>query len=74
MCTVQGLGMFTVMLTTIGCLYFGRQPMVSSSGQNAIGILIFIVNASFVLSMVIAIARAGRHEIMSALELLKSRV
>lgn len=69
---MQVFGLITVVLTTAGCLYFGytsQQPTTSSWAQNAIGILILVLNASFVLPMVIAIAWTGsssRHDLLSA--------
>lgn len=74
---MQASGLFTVVLTIIGCLYFVTQAqhaVINSAGQLSISILVLILNASFAVVMIIGIGRAGRHEFFSALEWSKGRV
>lgn len=68
---MQASGLFTVVLTSIGCLYLvypSQHAATSSARQLPISILILILNASFVVVMVVGIGRAGRHELFSALK------
>ena len=55
--------MFTVVATATGCLYFlNSDDIASSSGLNAAGILLLILNVVFVLVMLALICQRGGPE------------
>lgn len=61
---LQVLGLATVVVTAVGCLYFmDPTPGVAHSnvGKNAAGVLILLLNALFVV-MAVIIFRAAKHE------------
>ena len=57
---LQVLGLFTVVATATGCLYFLDQDNVASGvGLNATGVLLLILNFGFVLLMAVLISLRG---------------
>ena len=57
---LQVLGLFIVQLTAIGCLYFlDPTDIADSSGLEAVGILLLLMNGLYVLAMLILIAIYG---------------
>ncbi len=61
---LQVLGLFTVVATTLGTLYFvDTDKLANSQGLDAVGVLLLILNASFVLLMLILVLVAARHDI-----------
>ena len=57
---LQVLGLFTVVATATGCLYFLDQDNIASSvGLNATGVLLLILNFGFVLLMAVLISLRG---------------
>lgn len=61
---VQVLGLFTVTATTLGTLYLiDTEDVASPQGLNALGVLLLILNASFVIIMASLILLAARQSI-----------
>ncbi len=62
---LQVLGLATVVVTAVGCLYFmDPTPGVAHSnvGKNVAGVLILLLNALFVVVMAVIKFRAAKHE------------
>lgn len=67
---MQVLGLFTVVATAVGCLYMINTSMsfvASKSGLDAAGGILLVLNAAFVLIMVILLAQAGVADIKKGL-------
>ena len=59
---LQVSGMFVVVLTAMGCLYFFDSEytgIASKAGLQAVGVLLMVTNAVWVLLMVWLIVKAG---------------
>ena len=57
---LQVLGLFTTLVTAIGCLYFIDQGSVASSkGLMAAGVLVLVLNIFFVVVMAVLISKKG---------------
>lgn len=64
--SVQVLGLFTVVATATGCLYFLDQDNIASSvGLNATGVLLLILNFGFVLLMAVLILLRGGPTVLN---------
>lgn len=62
---LQVLGLATVVVTAVGCLYFMDPTQGlnhSRVGKNAAGVLILLLNALFVIVMAVIMFRAAKHE------------
>ena len=69
-CSMQVLGLFTVVATAVGCLYMMDTSMsfvASKSGLDAAGGLLLLLNTAFVLIMVLLLAQAGVADIKKGL-------
>lgn len=63
---LQVLGLFTVVATATGCLYFLDQDNIASSvGLNATGVLLLILNFGFVLLMAVLILLRGGPTVLN---------
>ena len=61
---LQVLGLFTTVVTAIGCLYFIDQASVASSkGLRAVGILVLSLNFLFVAVMAVLISKKGARSV-----------
>lgn len=59
------LGFSVVLATATGTLYFvDTSGVAARQGLDAVGVLLLLLNAAFLLLMVFLIARAGRHDAM----------
>ena len=65
---VQVFGLFVVVATATGCLYFLDQgDIASQTGLNAAGVLLMILNAVFVLIISVLIVKRSMHYVKSCL-------
>ena len=61
---LQVLGLFTTLVTAIGCLYFIDQGSVASSkGLMAAGVLVLVLNIFFLVVMAVLISKKGARSI-----------
>lgn len=69
-CLHQVLGLFTVVATVVGIVYFtDPRDVASSAGLDAAGVLLLILNIMFVLLMAALVLRAGKGSIRKYLNL-----
>jgi len=60
---LQVLGLFTVGVTAIGCLYFMDTANVANvRGLDAVGILLLLLNILYVIAMVLLVLVTGAHK------------
>ena len=66
---LQVLGLATVVVTAVGCLYFMDPTQGgdhSNAGRNTAGVLILLLNALFVIIMAVTMFRAAKREYHAA--------
>ena len=64
--SMQVFGLFVVVATATGCLYFLDQgDIAAAAGLNAAGVLLLILNAAFVLVMAVLIIKRGTPYVRS---------
>lgn len=60
----QVFGLFTVLATATGCLYFmDSNAVASKTGKDAAGVLLLLLNAFFVLWMLVLLVKASMADI-----------
>lgn len=74
---LQAFGLLSVVFTAIGCQYFvfhAETNVASRAGLGAVGILLVLLNAVFVLVMLLLIGRAAKEEGAVVLKRVLNRV